>query len=232
MAEDILVLAAGATALRPTLRRAGGFAARERLKLIEASEQVLIRSGRWDFKVRSVCRQAQLSTHSFYRNFSCKDELVVALVEREVQVVADHLRRVTKSGATPGQGVWNYVHAEIGRAFDRRLHRPLSIDAINWRALMPAHPEVFERCTAALIAPLVDALAAAHESGELDCSDPVADAKMIVFLIRGMALDRPKPAGVNVREELENSVISLVSRALGLSYDCYCPPVYAARAQA
>ena len=55
----------------------------ERQALIEASQQVLNDSARCDFKVRNVCRQARLSTHSFYRHFSGKDELVVALLERE-----------------------------------------------------------------------------------------------------------------------------------------------------
>lgn len=188
----------------------------ERLALIEASQQVLNHSGRCDFKVRNVCRQARLSTHSFYRHFSGKDELVVALLEREVHALAAQLHTEANMGRTATERVWNYVTAELDRAGEFRSGGGFLVDKLNWRTVMTDHPDVLERCMAALSAPLVRALADGHASGELHCADPVADARAILYMIRGNALDWPNGSGHTVRQDLKRSVMQLISRAIGL----------------
>ncbi|MCB0936597.1 MAG: TetR/AcrR family transcriptional regulator [Mycobacterium sp.] len=188
----------------------------ERQALIEASQQVLNDSARCDFKVRNVCRQARLSTHSFYRHFSGKDELVVALLEREVHALAAQLEAESRQARTATERVWNYVLAELDRAGEFRSGGGFLVDKLNWRTVMTDHPEALERCIAALSAPLVTALADGHANGELRCADPVADARAILYIIRGNALDWPNGSGHTVREDLKRSVVQLISRAIGL----------------
>ncbi len=184
----------------------------ERQALIEASQQVLIRSARCDFKVRNVCQQARLSTYSFYRHFRGKDELVVALLEREIHELAEHLQAETSRGQTAAEQVWNYVTAELDRAAQFRSVGGFLVDKLNWRAVMNDHPDVFERCIAALSAPLAAALAQGRDSGELRCVDPVADARAIVYMIRGNVLDLPNAS----RTEVTRCVMRLISRAIDL----------------
>ncbi len=188
----------------------------ERQALIEASQQVINHSGRCDFKVRNVCRQARLSTNSFYRHFSGKDELVVALLEREVYALAAQLQAEANTAQTAAERVWNYVTAELDRAGEFRSGGGFLVDKLNWRTVMTDHPDVLERCIAALCAPLVSALADGHASGELHSADPVADARAILYLIRGNALDWPNGSGHNVRDDLKRSVVQLISRAIRL----------------
>jgi AcrR family transcriptional regulator len=188
----------------------------ERQALIEASQQVLNRSARCDFKVRNVCQQARLSTNSFYRHFSGKDELVVALLEREVHDLAAKLHIEANRELTAAERVWNYVLAELDRAAEFRSGGGFLVDKLNWRTVMTDHPDVFDRCIAALAAPLVTALAAGHADGELRSTDPVADARAILHMIRGNALDWPNGSGHNVREDVKRSVVQLISRAIGL----------------
>ncbi len=189
----------------------------ERQALIEASHQVLNMSGRCDFKVRNVCRQARVSTHSFYRHFSGKDELVVALLEREVHVLAASLQAEADKGRTAAERVWNYVRAELHRIVDFRSGAGFLVDKLNWRAVMTNHPEVFDRCIAALSAPLVAALTDGHATGQLRSADPVADATAILYIIRGNALDWPARSGRAIPDDLKRSVEQLISRAIGLT---------------
>lgn len=193
--------------------------AEDRQALITACEQVLTRTGHWDFKVRNVCRQARISTHVFYRHFSGKDELIIAILERGVAEVAEQLRAEIAIGATPTERVWNLVRAELDRAAKQGSRAAPLMDNLNWRAVMTRRADVYERCVAMLAAPLADVLNEAHVKGELYCLDPYADARAILFLIRGSALDRPRLPGEDVREELERAVVPLISRALGLRSD-------------
>lgn len=190
----------------------------ERQALIDASQHVLIRGSRCELKVRNVCRQASVSTHSFYRHFNGKDELMIAVLEREVNVLAAWLRAETEKGTTPGQRVWNFVRAEIERAVDLRSDTGVLVDRLNWRAVMNRRPDVYERCLSALTAPLAAALADGHAAGELRSPDPVKDARFITHMIRGNALDAPDRGRRNLRDDVENSVVWLISRAIGLKY--------------
>lgn len=191
----------------------------ERQSLITACEEVLRRTGHWDFKVRNVCRQARMSTHVFYRHFSGKDELVISLLERAVAEAADQLRAETAKGATPTERLWNYVRAALDCAAEMGSGTAPLVDRLNWRGVMTRRADVYERCIAMLAAPLADALTEAHDCGELTCLDPDADARAIVLLIRGTALDRPRLAGEDLRGELERAAVPLISRALGLRYE-------------
>lgn len=188
----------------------------ERLQLMAAAEQVLARGGWWGFKLRSVLRQAQLSTRSFYRHFDGKDGLLAALLEGELLAIAEYLRLLCDDTYSAVERVWLYIEALIDLAFDQRIVKPASLFAVHWRKLLPRHAEIVERCTQALTAPLVDALDDARHSRALVCEDPTAEAKAIFFLISSTVFDRPHTGEQDSRALVECTIISLVARALQL----------------
>jgi AcrR family transcriptional regulator len=188
----------------------------ERLQLMAAAEEVLARRGWWGFKLRSVLRQARLSTRSFYRHFDSKDDLLSALLGGELLAIADYLKVLGDNTDSPIQGVWQYVQALMDLAFDQRIIKPASLFAVHWRKLLPEHTEVVERCADALTAPLADALEEGNRIGVLVCSDPAAEARAIFYLTSCMVFDRPNVSGQDSRGLAERTVLPFVARALGV----------------
>lgn len=188
----------------------------ERDRLLTAAMEVLQRSGWWGFKVESVLRQAGLSTRSFYRHFEKKSDLLLALLEYELGGATINLRRVTAAADTPSEKVRAYVAATIDMAYREDLAKPSSLFASHWRELLPEYPEVIDRCTGLLMAPLVEAIREGKACGELHSDDPEADARAIFFLVAGMTADQASLGGLTPREDFEHIVMPFISRAIGL----------------
>ena len=60
-----------------------------------------------------MLRQAQLSTHSFYRHFDTKNDVVLAPLEQQLSGTVLALRRKTAAAANPAEKVCAYVNAAI-----------------------------------------------------------------------------------------------------------------------
>ncbi|MFO7162004.1 MULTISPECIES: TetR/AcrR family transcriptional regulator [Mycolicibacterium] len=190
--------------------------AAERSQLLTAAMAVLQRSGWWGFKVESVLRQAGLSTRSFYRHFEKKNDLLLALLERELGGAAIKLRRVTEAAHNPSDKVRAYVSAVIDMAYHADLVKPSSLFASHWRELLPEYPLAIDRCTQRMLAPLIEAIKEGKARGEFCSDDPVADAWAIFYLSAGPTADQAARGGTMPREELEHIVLPFITRAIGL----------------
>ena len=187
----------------------------ERTQLLLATREVLERSGWWGFKVEGVLRQAGLSTRSFYRHFEKKNDLLMALLDRELGGAAIHLARVTARGTTPADRVRGYVAATIDMAYNEELVKPSSLFASHWRELRQEYRDEIEQCTARMVAPLAAAIADGVGSGEFTSEDPQADAQAIFYLVAGMTADQATCQGTP-REEIEHITFPFIGRALGV----------------
>jgi AcrR family transcriptional regulator len=189
--------------------------ATERERLLTAAVQVLERSGWWGFKVEGVLKQARLSTRSFYRHFEKKDDLLLALLEREVGGAAVALRKRTAAADHPADMVRAYIAATIDFAYREDLAKPSSLFASHWRELLPAYPEAVNACIERFIAPLTEAIQAGIASGDFTSEDSVADARAIFHLVAGVTADQAVLGSVP-RDEIERIVLPFVGRAIGL----------------
>ncbi|MGI9164621.1 MAG: TetR/AcrR family transcriptional regulator [Mycobacterium sp.] len=188
----------------------------ERNQLLLAARGVLERSGWWGFKVEGVLRQAGLSTRSFYRHFEKKNDLLMALMDRELGGAAIHLARVTAGGATPAERVRNYISATLDMAYNEELVKPSSLFASHWRELRHEYPDEIDQCAARMVAPLAEAIADGVAGGEFTSEDPVADAQAIFNLVAGMAADQASYRATP-RQEIEHIALPFIARALGIS---------------
>ena len=139
----------------------------ERRQFLDAAESVVSREGFSGLKVRTVCRQARLSIHSFYRHFSGKSDLLAAMVEKQFSMATEYLDHVIDPALPAAQRVWAHVHAFIELAFDRSQDAPMYLFATHWRGLLPSYVDLCERCIINLIAPLATALDDGRRSGVL-----------------------------------------------------------------
>ncbi|MBO0853253.1 MAG: TetR/AcrR family transcriptional regulator [Nocardia sp.] len=184
--------------------------------MLEAARDVLERSGWWGFKVRSVLRQADLSTRSFYRHFDSKSDLLVALLQRELGSAAERLRRVTAAAETPSAQIRVYLTAMVDTAYDPQTAKQSSLFAVHWRELLPGHSDTINSCMTHLVQPLMDAVAAGAASGEVSSTVPSADAWAIFYLVAGMTADQAASRVPMPRAEFENIITPFVERAIGL----------------
>lgn len=97
----------------------------ERDRLVDAAYQGLVASGGTSLPVNEVLRAAGLSTRAFYRHFSSKDELLLALFRQDSDRVAARLRRAAAS-EPPAAALLAFVQAMLRITADpRRRQRVL-----------------------------------------------------------------------------------------------------------
>lgn len=189
---------------------------RERAALINAASQVLARGGWWGFKVGSVLRQAQMSTRSFYRQFETKDDLLAALLERDLLGIASAVNGIIDPSAAIEDRIWQYVSALITWGFDENFAKPAALFASSYRGLRPQHAELAERCMDALTAPLAEALAEGARQGVLAVSDSRRDARIVLTLIGSALYDGPATQPDDILEHLRSSVLPFIARSFGI----------------
>lgn len=73
-----------------------------RERLLDAARTLLVREGLHGVSVERLCDEAGFTRGAFYSNFETKDELVVALVEREQRTILDAVRHAADSASVEG----------------------------------------------------------------------------------------------------------------------------------
>jgi AcrR family transcriptional regulator len=172
-------------------------------RLIDAGYAVMRRTGSLDPRVNDIVREAGLSNQAFYRHFSGKDELLVAILDDGQQQLVAYLEHRI-AGATTGEA---QVRAWV-EGVTEQARNPAAADntrpfAINSARLADRFPEEIARSREMLVRPLRDAVA--HVGG-----DPRRDADAVYHLVIGYMNDalvaRRRPSKADV-EHLEEFVL-------------------------
>lgn len=162
----------------------------EREALLAAAETVLRGRGYDALRVDDVLARAGLSTRAFYRHFSGKSELFLALFDRETARAADRLRAKVSEATDPEAAVRAWVAATLALAHDARLADRTRLFALEQAHLSRAYPEQIRRCVDAQLAPLVEVIAAGRDRHDFPDADPQADARIIHHVCAGLMTDR------------------------------------------
>ena len=124
--------------------------------LVDAAVAVLRRGGAEQLTVAEVLREAGLSTRAFYRHFTSKDELVLAVYERDTTASHDRLRRALADAASPRAAFELWVDETLALAFDTRRARRTRVLATEGARLQHEFPEEFDAIVRAMIEPLAE----------------------------------------------------------------------------
>ena len=157
----------------------------EAQRLIRAGSEEIREQGNVAPRVADVVRRAQLSNKAFYRHFKSKEELLLAVLEEGMQQrVAEFEKRMAAASTARGR-VEAWIEGVLVHATDpeeARAARPMYVyQARLADNLGDQLWETRER----LFRPLVEALRAGFESGELPDIDPERDADAIQYLCLG-----------------------------------------------
>src|ERR1700733_10778042 len=87
-------------------------------RIVEAAWDVLAETGWEDLRVGMVLDHANVSTRNFYRNFSSKSELLLALFEEEIGRFATQLGEAMHRCDGPVEQVTTWISLNLKRAYN------------------------------------------------------------------------------------------------------------------
>jgi AcrR family transcriptional regulator len=189
-------------------------AATERELLLDAGMKVMRRNGFAEATLADVLDAAGVSTRAFYRHFSTKDALLLAMLDRDGEAVARRLRDAVTSAPTARTA----LEAWLDEYFDvfsnpRRAGRVRVMTAEAARRAV-GYDDAMQRVIRLHVEPLADALARGSDDGTLASSDPVVDA-ITVHAVTDVA-GRRLVAGACTINEAHAHVRKFCWPALGL----------------
>ncbi len=172
----------GEVADRAVERAVGAAKARARddvQLLIAAGLTVLRREGAAEMTIADVLKEAGLSTRAFYRHFTSKSDLLLAIYEHEVQRYNPLLQRRLAAAANPADALVAWIDELLEAGFEpRRGERTRTM--FSWAIpLQQEFPVQFAAIRAALTDPLEEVLAAGLADGTFPATDPARDATFI-----------------------------------------------------
>lgn len=142
-------------------------------KILAAAVRVLERSAPAPPRVSDIVAAAGTSNAAFYRYFSGKEELILAVMERGVAMTAEHLRRQMTGHDQPGDKVAAWVRGALDQVGEpRRTARSRAV-----LGQFAATPD--GQITALMRDLLVEPLTA------MGAADPVRDADAVFTTVAG-----------------------------------------------
>ncbi len=176
---------AAGDAVDRSLARRRAAAEDEVARLIEAAFRVIERTGHLEPRVADILAEAGLSNQAFYRHFSSKHALLVAVLDEGIQGLADHLETRMAAAESPEDAVRAWIRgmgAQALRPDAARASRPF---ALARGRLVESFPVEVAESERRVTAPLRRAIDAAREAGAMTGVDPDVEAEAIYRLMMG-----------------------------------------------
>jgi AcrR family transcriptional regulator len=151
----------------------------ERQALVRAGHAVLRRTGGAAMTVADVLVEAGLSTRAFYRHFSSKDELVLAVFATESERSVTRFERAVDAAPDEVGAVAAWIDEVLALGFESRRARRTQTFWREGATLRGQFPAAFAAIVDAMLAPLERALARGRASGVFPDTDPARDARSI-----------------------------------------------------
>jgi AcrR family transcriptional regulator len=147
--------------------------------LVRSALHVMRRKGHAAATVADVLAEAELSTRAFYRHFHSKDELFLAVFERDS---VESSRRMQKRLAPlPGARarLLGWIEEVLSLAYDRSRARRTRTLAGEASSLRSAYPSEFVAIHRAVYEPLINILEQGRSDGTFPAVHPEDDARSI-----------------------------------------------------
>jgi AcrR family transcriptional regulator len=157
--------------------------ATERKLLLDAGMKVMRRNGFAEASLADVLEEAGVSTRAFYRHFETKDALLLAMFDRDADVVAARLRDAvaTASSARAALDAWLDEYFDLF-SNPRRASRVRVMSSEAARRAVGYH-EALSRMVTLHVEPLAEALARGRDDGTLRSTAPDFDARSVLAVV-------------------------------------------------
>jgi AcrR family transcriptional regulator len=154
-------------------------------RLVDAALALIQRTGEIEPRVSEIVREAGLSNQAFYRHFRSKSELLVAVLDRGIALLASYLQHRMEGAATPTDRVREWVRGMLEQALSPQGAAATRPFVLARGRLSETFPQEVTRSEQQLTAPLRAAIAAAAAAGELPGANAEQDAEALYHLTMG-----------------------------------------------
>jgi AcrR family transcriptional regulator len=203
-----------------TERRRGRQPARptdeERRAILDATIRVLQRRDFDRATLDEVLAEASLSTRAFYRHYSSKDELLVALYRQESMKLGARLARVVKEADTPLAALRAWIDEVLGIGYEPKRVARAGLFRSKGTRDAAGIAEAQQASLAALCAPLAAMLTAGKKQGVFPDADPDADARTIHAITFQLVEDATQGPTARGRLDAVDHVLRFALPALGV----------------
>jgi len=189
----------------------------EMRRIVEATYDLVQRSGNFDPSMREILAHSGLSTQSFYRHFRSKDELVLALLDDGRRRLFEYLDHRMQRASSPEAKVRAWVEGVMAQAADPEAAartRPFFADEDR---LAETFPEEHQASVDLLVSLLVEPLSVlASEAGTASSSnartrrDAEAIYRLTFATLHDQLVRRQKPSPSTIEH-----LVTFVLRGLG-----------------
>ncbi len=185
-------------------------------RLIDASFELIRRTGKLEPRVGEIVAEAGLSNQAFYKHFRSKDELLLALLDEGHRMLRGYIEHQLEEKSDPLDRVRAWIAAVLEQALHPEAAPATRPFALSRARLSELFPEEVRASEAQLTALLRDCIRAAVTSGALPSADPERDAAVIYHLSMGWVereLTDPQPTAHNDAEHLIEFALHGLRRA-------------------
>jgi AcrR family transcriptional regulator len=184
--------------------------------LISAGLTVLRREGAADMTIADVLSEAGLSTRAFYRHFTSKSDLLLAIYEHEVNLYSPRLQSRLDAAGSPTDALIAWIDELLATGF-QPSRGPRTRAMFSWAMpLQQEFPAEFAAIRAALSDPLEAILVAGLADGSFPTTHPARDARFIRALTWELVDDHLSGGTIDVATA-RAEVLRFALPALGVS---------------
>ncbi len=170
-------------------RQRAAYAA-EAEKLVQAALALIRERSDLEPPVAAIVRRARLSNQAFYRHFHSKHELLVAVLDHGVALLAEYLAARMNEAPSASERVRAWLRGMLEQALNSRGAEASRPFALARSQLARHYPEEVAASEQRLTALVRAAIADAKAAGELPGADPDADAEALYHLAMGWLASR------------------------------------------
>jgi len=171
-------------AVERTLREHRASATEEVRRLVAAALGLIQRTGELEPRVSQIVKQAGLHNQAFYRHFRSKHELLVAVLDQGVGLLASYLQHRMDAAATPHERVREWLRGMLEQALSPVAAEATRPFVLARGRLSEAYPDEVRESERQLTAPLREALRAGLSP------DPEREAEILYLLAMGWIQNR------------------------------------------
>ncbi len=192
--------------------------AREVEELIGAGLRVMRRKGSARATVADVLGEAGLGTRAFYRHFRSKDELFLAVFERDSHGSRERMQERVAGEDGPEAQLHAWIDEVLSLGYERPRARRTKLLLHESGELRSAYPVEFLAIAQAVCEPLARILEAGRASGAFPAADPEPDARSIHALVWNLVETRLAGGGIADPAGAREHVLRFCLPALGARF--------------
>ena len=151
-------------------------------KLVTAGFTLVRETGKLEPRVGEIVAEAGLSNQAFYRHFSSKDELLLAMLDQGICILRSYIEHRIEAGESPLARIQNFLEGLLAQAIDPSSAAATRPFVISRARLAERFPEEVRESETQLTALLADEIAKAQETGDVRNANPERDARLIYNL--------------------------------------------------